>query len=135
MYKILLVALFSTQVFAANIIENGKMTVTVNNIEQNSTSCKTFQDGNFEGITSFFSNNMVLGSYEFDTTTAEIVSESPRTYSLKVGFMSAENLCATQTFVNNLEIKYSKTQDEVKFEYTYRCNQKDLKRIISCRAI
>lgn len=133
MYKIL-IALFASSLTYAYAIENGQMSISVNNIVINSSNCSSFQDGVYEGIVSKF-NDSVLSSFEFDTSKAEIISESPRTYSQKIGFISSEGFCAGQNFLNNLEIKYSKTQDEVKFEYTYRCHRKDFTRIISCKAI
>ena len=135
MYKFLLIALFSTQAFAADIIKNGKMTISYNNVETNSTSCSTYEDGDYQGIVSYFGNNVVLGSYEFDTSAAEIISESPRTYLQKVAFVNGESLCATQSFLNNLEIRYSTSQDQTTIEYSFRCNQQNVKRTITCKAI
>lgn len=123
--------LIAGNLFAQDIIKNGKYELVVNGDVRQTSTCETYQDGDYEGIKNIFSD-AILTVAEMNIKDAKKVSDSPLTVTKKLSMASAQGFCALQNFLSELEITYTRYEDKVEFKYTYRCNATLYTRTLAC---
>lgn len=129
---ILIAFFFATNLFAQDAIKNGSLELRVNNDLRQTSECETFSDGTYEGIVTLFQGQAFTVT-EIDTSNATKLSNEPLSFTQKINGPIASGFCAFQEYISNLKVTYTKTLDEVKFEYQYRCNRKEFTRTLTCK--